>query len=1097
MKVRIPGVYALQEKVEKSWIRQLARPEEEIDAEVVRFVMDGAEGFEVTSSSFPIPIRILKSTPGQLPARDEAAVLRYSAATVVNDVLDASAGIWLEHPSLPSGNGTSATSNAKAAIDSWRGAFAYVQEDRSTGVIGLRPPQAGALHAIHAHWSVSNDVASVVLPTGTGKTETMLGVLTSACCERVIVVVPTEALRTQIANKFMTLGLLKAKGSTILSQTAHYPVVGILEHRIESLDVFTTYFETCNVIVTTSHIAGQLPPEFQARTAELCTHLFIDEAHHAEAPTWKRFKAKFGSRRILQFTATPFRDDDQPIDGKIIYRYPLRQAQRDGYFRPITFRSVFEFNENKADKAIAKATIDELDRDKTGLHVAMARAFDIPRATQVFEIYKAIGRYNPILLHSRLKPAERREALGTLMSGQSRLVVCVDMLGEGFDMPELKIAAFHDTRKSLPVTLQLAGRFTRAREDLGNATFIANVANPGVRQELEKLYSQDPDWNELLPELSDTEIDNQIEARSFLEGFEPFSGEIPLQEIKPATSMVIYRTRCSVWKPKDFRKGLHGLTASDKVSHTVNQKENMLVVVVGTSKPVPWTEIEAVQDWEWELLVAIWDKKRELLYIHGSSKSGEYRTMAKALCGEDVQLIQDPELYRCFHGVKRLLLTNLGMNEQFGRQIRYIARMGADVAARLSESSKKTARRAVVSGIGFENGATATIGATKRGRVWSFQRLRLESFAKWCQNVGAKVIDETIDPEGVLKGTLIPKLVKTRPEVMPIAVEWPDCIFQDHESAHSVQLGNVPATEFWYLGIELVNPAETGDILFRVFSDTSEIVLRLELLPLDDDAISTYQFVPVNGADGTLTKRQKTWPLCDYFFETPPLITFADGSYLEGNMLVALPDIYAPYDRQRIIDWDWSDVDMKKEAQGVTREPDSIQYKVIEHLKKAGGYDIIYDDDGSGESADVVTIKVIEDNARTTIEVDFYHCKYSHDSSAGARIGDLYEVCGQAQKSISWLQNQLRHTELFVHLLRRDPKIHKGVELSRYQTGDQDLLATIRNRSRVAEMKLRVFIVQPGLSRFKATPDQLSLLSVTENFLLETYGVPFGVIGSA
>lgn len=1096
MKVRLPGVFAVQEKIGKNWIRQLAHKAEDVDAEVVRFVTEGADGFEVTSDNLPIRVQILRRVPLRPPALDEAAVLRCATVEIKDGVLDASSGTWLQHSLLPLASWHPSAANAKAAIASWQGAFRYVAAQNSTDVIGLRPPQAGALHAVHAHWSVSDEVASVVLPTGTGKTETMLGVLTSAGCERVIVVVPTEALRAQIANKFLTLGLLKASGSTILPESAHYPVVGVLEHHIDALDVLATFFEACNVVVTTSHIAGQLPSEFQSRIAALCTHLFIDEAHHAEAPTWKRFKANFGQRRVLQFTATPFRDDDQLIDGKIIYRYPLRQAQRDGYFRPITFRSVFEFNEGKADRAIANATIDELDSDITGRHVAMARALDIPRAKQVFEIYSAIGRYNPILLHSKLKLAERREALEKLMSGQSRLVVCVDMLGEGFDMPELKIAAFHDTRKSLPVTLQLAGRFTRARPDLGDATFVANVANPGVREELAKLYSQDPDWNELLPELSDSAVDNQIEARSFLEGFEPFAGEIPLQEIRPATSMVIYRTRCSVWNPKNFRKGLQGLTPSDKIRHTVNRKENMLVAVVGSSRPVSWTDIEAVRDWEWELLVAIWDKDKELLYIHGSSKSGEYRTMAKVLCGEDVQLVQDPELYRCFHGVKRLLLTNLGMNEQFGRQIRYIARMGADVAARLSEPSKKTSRRAVISGIGFEAGATATIGATKRGRVWSFQRLRLEPFSRWCKHVGAKVIDETIDSEEVLRGTLIPKLVKERPAEMPIAVEWPDCVYMEHESVYFIKFEGAAATEFWNLGIELVDPAKTGEIKFRVFSESSEVVLQLEVIPLDDEAISSYRFVPV-GPAATLTKRQNSLLLSDFFDENPPRIIFADGSYLEGSLLVALPDIYAPFDRERIETWDWSTVDIKKEAQGTTPEKDSIQYKVIEDLKTAGEYDIIYDDDGSGESADVVTIKVTEDDGRTTIAVDFYHCKYSQESLPGARVGDLYEVCGQAQKSISWLQNQLRHTELFVHLLRRDPKIRNGRELSRYRVGGLDTLAVIRNRSRMAALKLRVFIVQPGLSRSKATPEQLSLLSVTEKFLLETYGVPFGVIGSA
>jgi superfamily II DNA or RNA helicase len=163
------------------------------------------------------------------------------------------------------------------------------------------------------------------------------------------------------------------------------------------------------------------------RNAKLTSRNYVrisssDEAHHAEARTWKQFKAQFEKRRVLQFTATPFRDDDRLIDGKIIYRYPLRQAQQDGYFRPIMFRSVFEFNETKADRAIAEAAISELDADASGLHVAMARALDIPRAKKVFEIYKAIGRYNPVLLHSKLTASERRESFMMLKSGESRIV---------------------------------------------------------------------------------------------------------------------------------------------------------------------------------------------------------------------------------------------------------------------------------------------------------------------------------------------------------------------------------------------------------------------------------------------------------------------------------------------------------------------------------------------------------------------------------------------------------------------------------------------------------------------------------------------------
>jgi superfamily II DNA or RNA helicase len=72
----------------------------------------------------------------------------------------------------------------------------------------LRPPQLGALHAILAYHSTESvDPITIVLPTGTGKTETML----AAFCHdprRTLVVVPSASLRTQIGEKFATLGVL-------------------------------------------------------------------------------------------------------------------------------------------------------------------------------------------------------------------------------------------------------------------------------------------------------------------------------------------------------------------------------------------------------------------------------------------------------------------------------------------------------------------------------------------------------------------------------------------------------------------------------------------------------------------------------------------------------------------------------------------------------------------------------------------------------------------------------------------------------------------------------------------------------------------------
>ena len=46
-------------------------------------------------------------------------------------------------------------------------------------------------------------------------------------------------------------------------------------------------------------------------------------------------------------------------------------------------------------------------------------------------------------------------------------------------------------------------------------------------------------------------------------------------------------------------------------------------------------------------------------------------------------------------------------------------------------------------------------------------------------------------------------------------------------------------------------------------------------------------------------------------------------------------------------------------------------------------------------------------------------------------------------------------------------------------------------------VSISVAIVQPGLSCAEISPDQLQLLGVTENYLMETYQLPFQVIASA
>lgn len=1091
MKVVLPQVMVVNASVPAGRFRKLFARSETVSGTLVPFRRRSLE-----ARLFQPDDRLSETLiiPTNAKGPKDARRLIASDDAVSDDRLDLSERAWSRHEAQIDASSFKGDSDIVSVRASWADSFRYVVEDSPRHVVGLRAPQLGALHSVHAHWSTSDETATIVMPTGTGKTDTMIALLVSAVCERLLVVVPTDALRTQLANKFATLGVLKAPLSQLLGPSALYPSVGTLEHIPRSSRELDTLVAASHVLVTTSHVISRCDEALQLQLAKWYPYLFIDEAHHAEAPTWKRLKARFAGRRIVQFTATPFREDGKPLDGRLIYKYPLRKAQTEGYFKPIKFRPVIEYNRRKVDAAIAERAIEQLRADRDKGHILMARVDSVERAKTVFELYKPYVEFKPVQLHSGItSTTEREQARSRIISGESRIIVCVDMLGEGFDLPELKIAAFHDIRKSLAVTLQLAGRFTRSRNDLGDAVFIANTADINVKDELRKLYTRDPDWNLLLPELSERAISAETDLQEFIATFSELPSEIPLKDVRPATSVVVYRTSATEWTPKEFAPGIPGASKVARVEHAISESENTLVVVVARRSPLRWTLAETLYERIWELYIAYWSREQQLLFIHGSSNSGEYGGLARALCGDDARLISGQEVFRTFAGITRLRLQNVGLTEQLGRHIRFTGRMGSHVGPGVGDVQRARGVKAVLGGAGFEHGSRTSVGASRRGRVWSHRREPLNRFTSWCRALGEKLQDSTIDPDAVLVGTLRTERIASRPNSFPMCIDWPEEIYQHAETSWSLNLDGQDFS-IGELSIELVAPSDSGSLSFRIASNDASVGVALELFDTSDGP--DCRFVVEDGHSATI-KRGESEPqeLAAFFSSLPPVIRFADGSSLEGNELVASPADAMPYDRAKLIAWNWTGTDIRKESQGLTRDPQTIQARVLRDLRSLS-YEVIVDDDGPGELADLVAIRRATVEDQLCIEVALYHCKYSGESYAGARIDDLYEVCGQAQKCISWMTSPERQTDMFAHLLRRHADRVDRLAIGRIEVGTPELLDEIRETSRTTHVTVRVFIVQPGLSAAKASPQQLELLSATDTYLTETYQLPFAAIVS-
>lgn len=974
-------------------------------------------------------------------------------------------------------------------VDSWKNTFNFKEERVEAGasvIPGLRPPQIGALYCALGHWRASSKPATVVMPTGTGKTETMLALLIAQRIPRLLVLVPSDALREQIGSKFVSLGWLKRFG--VVSDSAMFPVVGFLKKMPKDAGALQSLLNRCNVVVATMSIAANSRASHRAVISDWASHVFIDEAHHVSAKTWTGFRDQFAEKPVLQFTATPFRTDGKLVDGKVIFNYPLRRAQAEGYFRPISFRPVIEYNNERADAKIMEQAIFSLREDLAANrdHVLMARVSSIKRAEDVRALYRRHApELNPLIVHSRQSTVEKRTALQTLRARGSRVIVCVDMLGEGFDMPQLKVAALHDMHKSLAITLQFTGRFTRtSASDIGDATVVANIADAEVNERLRDLYAEDTEWNDLLRVLSEGATEDEIRRSEFLEGFKEAAPLIALQNIAPKMSAVVFRTG-GAWDSGRINRAIKPARTFAGPFH--NSAEHVVVFVTKDQEQVPWGYVRDLKNTTWNVFVLHWSEEQQLLFINSSDNSTVHEELARAVCGPDATLIRGEQIFKTLYGVSRFIIQNLWLRHVISQALQFSMHSGSDVGTALSNAMRQNRSMSNLFGRGYERGDRVTVGCSQKGRLWSHRvAYDLAKWVEWCHQVGAKLTNPNISTEEIFKHVVIPAQVTARPASVLIAVDWSEEMLHRREHAVDIDIGGMDSALY---DVDLQpepTPAE-GPLQFKLRTPAGESTYEVRFSAED------VNYVLVGGTAAYVVVGRKRERLEDWLRAEPPTLYFADGATLVHNEIFRLTatERRVAYERERLVAWDSTGVNIRKESQGVAKAADSIQKRVIDRLMSLEGeerVDIVFDDDGSGEMADVVAMKA----SHGRIDVSLYHCKYSHGDRPGARIDDLYVVCGQAQRSVYWKGDPER---LFRHLQNREVARQRD-ERTRFERGDLKSLSTMSRSLRSNRLSLKIYVVQPDVRNADASPAQLELLGVTELYLRETYDSDFEFIGS-
>ena len=963
---------------------------------------------------------------------------------------------------------------------------------------GWRAPQRGVLGSVAAHWSLDRDEPTLAsIPTGSGKTAVALvaPLVAATPPRRVLVLVPSRALREQLAAEFRSQDQLRRIGVLPETFTAKPTVVEVkgLVSDWASLADADVVVALPNSISPSVYGTDRVPPP-----KDLFDMVIVDEAHHAPADTWKAVIDHFTDARYLLLTATPRRRDGRRIPGSLEYHYPLRRALEEGLYKPIEPVLVPAGQDRAAcDAAIADAAIALHREDRHATSVLVVRAANLTRLKTIADAYQA--RDAPLtLLHSQLSEGNQARIFEELRGGHLRRVGVVGMLGEGFDLPAIRLIAYHDKHRSLPATVQMIGRLARVDAAYPQPSHLVTVSDaevyPELKAALKDLYDEDADWATVLPEILDAEIESEHADREFLESLPTSTNEVDPAHLKPLKRAYVYEVP-SDWPapfltaiPPGLELGARFGNGGTVLYSGADPDRRLLVLVVRYVELPKWSSDPALADvrYEFHAVLHRTPPRTDLpgLVFLSISRDGLRNGMQQVLGLTSDQLIGPDALGSYLDSLKRRSVSSVGVrntNSSSRGRASYRNFMGSGVDRGLRDVD--TARAAlghVMFQVETEDGSTANAGAAiEKSKLWLTRYGPLRELGKWADDT-AKLL---WNPQLVAQGPLLPRMdrgqrVRKWPDAIPLAAELDPVLLGSGWTIYDngVQIGSLDDVELH------VNDDPTGtlvDVDGPTQSETIRVVVVGADLASGEPRLIWSGEVDLDGlftGDGAVSVRRglgAAVPLAELLSEHHPSLYFLDGTTVVGPIVYARRSLQ-PFDTGVLRVDDWTGIDITAETRRTAAERNNGLRSVHERVEemiiarpRLGTHRWVLLNDGAGEFADHIVIEELESGE---VALGLWHSKGSSGQNAAIRIKDFQVVIAQALRSRGLFFSTSFWVELAERLMRQARPYAELVagsddeNLLKARLGLDPESETPPWTDSVPSVRGTVVVVQPGLS---------------------------------
>ena len=603
---------------------------------------------------------------------------------------------------------------------------------------GWRAPQRGALGALLAHWTLAPaEPALISLPTGTGKTGVALAApfVTPEPPKRVLVLVPSKALREQIVPQFVDLDLLRGIGALDHRRRPRLRV-----HKVTGTSTDWAAAAAADVVVA---IPQSISPASAAGVSVPPSGMFdlviVDEAHHVPSRTWSAILEHLEFRSALLLTATPFRLDKKRLPGTNIFHFPLRQAIDQNFYRPIrplVLPRPESLTHETKDRMILDEVVRLAARSEHRSSALMVRASSIQRANKLADLYRGAG-INIEPLTQKSSSTDYESITERLKDGSLRAVSVVGMLGEGYDLPRLRLVAYHDKHKSLPATVQLVGRLARVSEEYPQESVLVTVDDGDVYPELESvvrnLYKEDADWATILPGIVDTEIETDKAARAFTDELELREGRIDPVQLQPMPTPTVFEVADPRWKiipegaslPAELDVG-RSLGGAEILTALVAERGRLIVLVTRRRSTPKWCTDPSVESIEYGLTVISFRMAPRidlpsLLFVDAEDNRIGHAVAKILKVPDDASVVGPGRLDGYLQSLPRISVSSIGMRNILAgtRGTAYKTRAGRSTDTDLgSIETTQTALGHVMMQTHTSKGSTTVGAALEKGKIW-------------------------------------------------------------------------------------------------------------------------------------------------------------------------------------------------------------------------------------------------------------------------------------------------------------------------------------------------------------------------------------------